>query len=295
MGSIALDSIETPFGKVENVLGGSASYGSAAASLFAPVDLVGVVGRDFPDEFLEQLGQRADTRGLQVVDGSTFRWSGRYDYELNTTETIDTQLNVFGEFHPTLPTGYENAPIVFLGNIHPDLQLEVLEQCSDAEIRLIDTFELWINTTRQELIRTMKMVDVVSINEAEARLFAKMSSLRGAAREILDLGPKVVLIKQGEYGAVMFGNSSYHVAPAYPLDEVKDPTGAGDSFAGGFLGHLARTGDFSEKNMHKAMVYGSAVASHTVSGFSVAALQTLTMEQIERRYNELVEITHFDS
>ncbi len=295
MGSIALDSIETPFGKVENVLGGSASYGSAAASLFAPVDLVGVVGRDFPDEFLEQLGQRADTRGLQVVDGSTFRWSGRYDYELNTTETIDTQLNVFGEFHPTLPTGYENAPIVFLGNIHPDLQLEVLEQCSDAEIRLIDTFELWINTTRQELIRTMKMVDVVSINEAEARLFAKMSSLRGAAREILDLGPKVVLIKQGEYGAVMFGNSSYHVAPAYPLDEVKDPTGAGDSFAGGFLGHLARTGDFSEKNMHKAMVYGSAVASHTVSEFSVAALQTLTMEQIERRYNELVEITHFDS
>jgi sugar/nucleoside kinase (ribokinase family) len=295
VGSVALDSVETPFGKVENALGGSASYGASAASLFAPVNLVGVVGSDFPKAHLDYLGSRADTRGLQIIqDGFTFRWSGRYDYDLDTTETLDTQLNVFADFHPVLSDGYEKSPFVFLANIHPSLQYEVLQQCRSTQLTMMDTFELWIKTAKQELIQTMKHVDVVSINEAEARMFAGTSSLPSAARAILGLGPKILLIKKGDAGAVMFTNDSYFVAPAYPLEEVKDPTGAGDSFAGGFMGHLARSGEITPATIRKAIIYGSAVASFTVSEFSVGALRNLTLDQVQRRYEEFIDITHFD-
>jgi sugar/nucleoside kinase (ribokinase family) len=295
VGSVALDTVQTPFGRVDNALGGSASYGASAASLFAPVNLVGVVGADFPQAHLDYLASRADTRGLQVVpDGKTFRWSGVYDYDLNTTETLDTQLNVFADFHPQLSDGYADSPFVFLANIHPNLQYEVLQQCGNARLKMMDTFELWITTTKQELIRTMRLVDVVSINESEARMFAGTASLPAAARAILNLGPSILLVKKGESGAVMYTKDGYFVAPAYPLDEVRDPTGAGDSFAGGFMGYLARTGDLSRANMRRAVIYGSAVASFTVSQFSVDALRSLTMDDIERRYREFVEFTHFD-
>ncbi len=295
VGSVALDSVETPFGRVENVLGGSASYGASAAALFAPVNLVAVVGEDFPQEHLEYLASRADTSGLQVVPGGrTFRWSGRYDYDLNTTETLDTQLNVFAEFHPRLSDGYEESEFVFLANIHPSLQLEVARQCRNARLILMDTFDLWIRTAKQELIQTMKQVDVVSINESEARMFAGTASLPSAARAILGLGPRVLLIKKGESGAVMFTREGTFFAPAYPLEEVIDPTGAGDSFAGGFMGYLARNGDLSLAAMRKAMIYGSSVASHTISAFSVDALRSLTRDAVEARYREFVDLTHFD-
>lgn len=294
VGSIALDTVETPFGKVTESLGGSAVYFSTAASLYSKVSLVGVVGNDFPPEHIQYLSNRqVDVRGLQVKNGKTFRWSGRYDYDLNQTHTLDTQLNVFADFHPELPAGYEDSEFVFLANIDPDLQYEVLQQVPGAKLTMLDTMDFWIRGKRESLVRTMKAVDIITMNESEARMFAGTNSLQVASKRILELGPKVLIIKKGEYGAVMFSDSTYFVAPAYPLEEVWDPTGAGDTFAGGFMGYLAQSGDPTVETMKKAIVHGSVLASFTVEGFSVDRLKAVTREEIALRYSDFVGFTHF--
>jgi sugar/nucleoside kinase (ribokinase family) len=293
VGSVALDTVETPMGKVENEIGGSAIYFSAIASLYAKVNLVGVVGTDFPRKkirFLEERG--VDTRGLQVVDGETFRWAGRYDYMSNITETLDTRLNVFADFHPTLPEEYEQSDFVFLANIDPDLQKEVLEQVPGARLTMIDTMDFWIENKRESLIKTMSMVDIVTMNEGEARLFGETESILTAAKGILELGPKLVIIKRGEYGCAKVDKDGYFTAPACLLEKVKDPTGAGDTFAGGFLGYLRQTNDMSETTIRQAMIHGCATASFTVEEFGVERLRTLTPKEITERYQEFYNFSH---
>jgi sugar/nucleoside kinase (ribokinase family) len=293
VGTVAFDSVETPLGKAADILGGSATYFSAAASLYTDVRLVAVVGRDFPDERLDFLrGRGVDTQGLEVADGRTFRWSGRYDYKANTTETLETQLNVLGDFHPKLPAAYANSDIVFLANIVPDLQREVLAQVPDAKLTMMDTMDLWINTMRESLIETIKLVDIVTMNESEARALVGTGSILSAARWILELGPKMVVIKRGEYGCVKVDGDGYFTCPARLQEEVKDPTGAGDSFAGGFLGYLDKAGDHSESSVRKAVINGSAVASFTVEEFGVERLRQLTPADVARRYREFQEFSH---
>lgn len=295
VGSVAFDNVETPFGRVERVLGGSTLYFAAAAGLFAPVRVVSVVGKDFDLAALDFLKQRGvDFSGLQVAEGKTFAWGGRYDYDLNATETLFTELNVYADFHPRLPENYVDSEYVFLANIHPVLQREVLTQVRRPRLTMMDTMNLWINNERDALVETMRLVDMVSINESEVRLFAGTSSVVKGARQILELGPRAVLVKKGEYGSVMITRDEYFVAPAYPLEEVYDPTGAGDSFAGGFLGYLARGGDLSTAAMRRAVIYGSAVASFTVEKFSLDRLRNLTTDELNRRVTEFRLLTHFE-
>ena len=293
VGSVALDSVETPMGKVTEEVGGSATYFSAIASLYTKVNLVAVVGTDFPKEKIQFLNERGvDTRGLQVVEGETFRWSGRYDYMSNITETIDTRLNVFADFHPVLPEGYEKSDIVFLANIDPDLQREVLEQVSGAKLTMIDTMDFWIENKRDSLIKTMSMVDIVTMNEGEARLLGETESILTAAKGILELGPNMVIIKRGEYGCVKVDMDGYFTAPACLLEQVKDPTGAGDTFAGGFLGYLDQADEITEPTIRRATIHGCATASFTVEEFGVARLRTLTPEEIAERYQEFYNFSH---
>ncbi len=295
VGTVALDSVETPLGKVHEVLGGSATYFSAAASLYTQVNLVAVVGTDFPRETIQFLIDRGvDTRGLQVVDGETFRWAGRYDFKTNTTETLDTKLNVFTDFHPVLPEGYEKSDFVFLANIDPELQYEVLKQVPRAKLTMLDTMDLWINNKKEALTTVMSVVDVVTMNEREARALVETESILSAAKWILTLGPKMVIIKRGEYGCVMFNETGYFTAPACLLEEVKDPTGAGDTFAGGFLGYLDKAGEITAQAIKRAIIHGSATASFTVEEFSVERLRSLTPEDITKRYQGLYECTHFE-
>ena len=295
VGSVALDSVETPFGKIDNAVGGSAMYFAIAASIYTKLNLVAVVGTDFAREHIDSLARRGvDLSGLQIADGATFRWAGVYDYDLNITCTLDTQLNVFANFHPKLPPGYEQSEFVFLANIDPDLQYEVLQQ-TQPRLSLMDTMDFWIASKRESLMRTIAAVDMVTMNESEARMFAGASSVIAAARHILSLGPKAVIIKMGEYGAVLFTNSSYFISPAYPLEEVRDPTGAGDSFAGGFMGYLASSGDLSDQSIRRAMIHGSVVASFTVEDFSVGRLATVTPDDIAARYREFQSFTFFES
>jgi sugar/nucleoside kinase (ribokinase family) len=295
VGSVAFDDIETPFGKVERVLGGSTLYFAAAAGLFAPVRCVSVVGRDYDLAALDFLRERGvDFAGLQVEEGETFYWGGKYDYDLNATETLFTHLNVYADFHPRLPEGYAESGYVFLANIHPDLQREVVTQARNPRLTMMDTMNLWLNIERESVIETMRLVDMVSINESEVRLFAGTSSVVKGARQILDLGPRAVLIKKGEYGCVMVTRDDYFVAPAFPIEEVFDPTGAGDSFAGGFLGYLARDGNLSGGSLRRAVIYGSAVASFTVEQFSLDRLRTLTIGEVNRRVTDFRRLTHFE-
>ncbi len=294
VGSAAFDDIETPFGRAEHVLGGSSIYFSAAASLFAPVNLVAVVGADMPSDAYDFLAERGvDLGGLQVVEGKTFHWSGRYDYDLNETLTLTTDLNVFADFQPVISESYAESPYVFLANIHPELQQGVLRQARSPRLTMMDSMNLWIKTDRATVEATMRRVDVVSINESEARMFANTYSVVGAARAILALGPTVVLVKKGEYGVVLFTADDYFAAPAYPLEEVYDPTGAGDSFAGGFMGYLAEAGDSGTATLRRAAVYGSAVASFTVQAFGVERLRTLTRPEVDERYREFMRFTQF--
>ena len=293
VGSVALDSVETPFGKVNDVLGGSATYFSAVASLYTQVNLVAVIGKDLAKEQLQFLIDRGvDTRGLQVMNGETFRWAGRYDYETNITETIDTKLNVFADFHPVLPEGYEKSDFVFLANIDPELQYEVLKQVPGAKLTMLDTMDLWINTKKEALLTTIGNVDVVTMNEGEARALVETESILTAARWILTLGPKMVIIKRGEYGCAMFDESGYFTAPACLLERVKDPTGAGDTFAGGFLGYLDKAGEINRQTIRRAIIHGSATASFTVEEFGVERLRSLTLEEIAARYQEFHEFSH---
>ena len=295
VGSVALDTVETPFGSAREVLGGSATYFSLAASTFTRVNLVAVVGSDFLPHYVELLETAGvDLTGLQVCEGKTFRWAGRYEYDLNTAHTLRTDLNVFSSFHPVLPESYKESEMLFLANIDPELQLEVLKQATGAKLVVMDTMNFWIEGKREALTETMSLVDVVLMNEAEVREYAGTYNLIQAARTILGLGPKILIVKKGEYGSVMFSDSSYFVAPAYPLENVKDPTGAGDSFAGGFMGWLAYTRDFSLSSIRKAIVYGSVVASFAVEDFSVGRLLSLTSQEISTRYREFQEFTYFE-
>lgn len=300
VGSLALDSIQTPFGRVRDALGGSATYFSTAASLFERVNLVGVVGDDFPSEALTFLNSRnVDMRGLQVAEGKTFRWSGRYDYDMNTAQTLDTQLNVFATFHPELPEDFKDSEFVFLANIDPELQIEVVQQVRKPKLVVLDTMNYWIDYKRDALTEAFKLADVIIVNEAETRQFGKTFSLIRAARKILDLGPKVLVIKRGEYGASMFADgldpiSSYFFVPAYPLEKIQDPTGAGDTFAGGFMGYLARQPQITIGTMKRAIVYGSVMASFVVEDFSLNRLRSLTAEDLAARYEDFKHFTHFD-
>ncbi len=300
VGSVALDSVQTPFGRAKDLLGGSATYFSLAARLYAPVNLVAVVGTDFPKEHIDLLrSKRVDLKGLQVVQGKTFRWAGRYDYDLGAVETLETQLNVFASFHPRLPDEYKSSEYVFLANINPRLQLEVLSQMERPRLTVLDTMEYWINYEKEALTEAMSAVDMVMINEDEARQYASTFSLIRAVRKLLVLGPQAVVIKKGEHGACMFCDSANPVsgcffAPAYPLEKISDPTGAGDSFAGGFMGYLAREGDVSREAIKRAIIHGSVIGSFTVEGFGVDRIRNLTIEEIESRCWEFQEFTHFE-
>ncbi len=296
VGSVAFDSVETPFGKAEEVLGGSATYFSTAASFFADVGLVAVVGEDFPEEHVSMLNQKGiDLEGLnRVPGGKTFRWRGRYEYDLNLAHTLKTELNVFSDFNPTIPQAYRDCPFVFLANIDPELQLRVLEQVKGPRFVACDTMNYWIEGKPEALRELLKRVDLFVINETEAREFAGVPSLVGAARTILECGPSTLIVKRGEYGALMFNASSVFSAPAYPLEEIYDPTGAGDSFAGGLMGYLANTGDTGEDNLRKGMIFGSVLASFNVEAFSLERLHRLSLDEIHSRYKEFKRLTHFE-
>lgn len=295
VGSVALDSVETPFGKAEDVLGGSATFFSAAASIFTPVQLVGVVGNDYPMEKLQPLSDRGvDLAGLEQADGPSFRWRGRYRHDLNSAETLETHLGVFSRFSPKIPEQFRKAPFVFLGNIDPRLQLEVLQQVERPKLVACDTMNFWIQSRRPDLIELLSHVDMVTLNDGEARQLTEKVNLVQAAKWIMDCGPKHVIIKKGEHGAFMFDRDSIFFAPAYPLENVFDPTGAGDSFAGGFIGYLARTGDLSEANMRRAVMYGSAMGSFAVEKFSTERLMTLTRDDLTSRISELKRLVAFE-
>ncbi|MCC6245994.1 MAG: bifunctional hydroxymethylpyrimidine kinase/phosphomethylpyrimidine kinase [Gemmatimonadaceae bacterium] len=296
VGSVALDSVETPFGKADDVLGGSGTFFSSSASHFAPIQLVGVVGDDYPVEKLEPLAARGvDLSGLERAEGTSFRWRGRYRHDLNSAETLETHLGVFSNFRPKIPEQFKNAPFVFLANIDPRLQLQVLEQVNKPKLVACDTMNFWIESRRPELIELLKHVDLITLNDGEARQLTERSNLVQAARWILERGPKFVLIKKGEHGAFMFTNDSVFFAPAYPLESVFDPTGAGDSFAGGFIGYLAATNDLSERSMRRAVVVGSAMGSFAVEKFSNARLLEVTRADIDARVQEFRQLVAFDA
>jgi sugar/nucleoside kinase (ribokinase family) len=295
VGSVALDTLETPFGRAEDALGGSATHFSLAARHFAPVGIVGVVGTDFPKAHVDLLRERGiDTAGLTTEEGKTFRWSGRYDFDLNVAHTLDTQLNVFAGFKPRLPEQYRRSAFLFLGNIHPALQLDVLSQIERPKFTALDTMNFWISGERDALTEVIRKVDAVLINEAEARQYANTPNLLKATREIRALGPQVVIVKKGEYGSVLFAEDCYFAAPGFPLESVKDPTGAGDSFAGAFMGCVARAGRADEVTLRRAVVYGSVVASFTCEEFGCGRLTTLDDAAIRQRYGEFRRITHFE-
>jgi sugar/nucleoside kinase (ribokinase family) len=295
VGSVAFDSVETPFGEGNEVLGGSATYFSTAASFFTGVRLVAVVGEDFPAEHRAFLaGRNIDLAGLQVAPGQTFRWKGRYGFDLNEAQTLETHLNVFEGFQPQLPENFRDSEVVFLANIDPELQLEVVRQVKRPRLIACDTMNFWIGGKREALVRTLAEVDILVINEGETRQLAGEANLVRAARAILALGPKTLVVKRGEYGVLVFTAHSIFSAPAYPLEEVFDPTGAGDTFAGGFIGHLAATGDFSEAGVRKATVFGSVMASFTVEDFSLDRLRRVTWAEIEERFRKFQALTAFE-
>jgi sugar/nucleoside kinase (ribokinase family) len=296
VGSVAFDSVETPFGKADEVLGGSGTYFSTAASYFADINLVAVVGEDFPDSHLDFMKERGiNIDGLQKVEGKTFRWKGRYEYDLNQAHTLETHLNVFESFDPVIPDSYRDAEYVFLANIDPELQLKVVEQVRNPKLVACDTMNFWIEGKPDALKRLLRKTDIFVINEGEAREFTGESNLIKASRKILDYGPTTLIVKRGEYGALMFSGQTIFSAPAYPLEDIFDPTGAGDSFAGGFMGYLANTENLNEDGIRQAIILGSVMASFNVEDFSLNRLKNLTNEEIKERYGEFKRLTHFES
>ncbi len=294
VGSIALDSVKTPFGVAENVLGGSASYFATAASFFSDVSLVGVVGEDFPAEAIALFRERdIDLDGLERVSGKTFRWQGEYRYDLNEAITLETQLNVFEHFRPKLPQRYRDSPYVFLANIDPELQLEVLGQVTRPRLVACDTMNYWIERKGAALKKVLQGVDLLTINEGEARQLAQEPNIVRAARAILGMGPKTVIVKRGEYGALMFNEATTFFAPAYPLENVYDPTGAGDTFAGGFMGYLANVDATSEEAMRQAIIMGSTMASFNVESFSLERLKSLAYAEIRDRFRAFKGLVTF--
>ena len=295
VGSVALDSVETPFGKADDVLGGSGTFFSAAASLLTPVQLVGVVGDDYPVDKLQPLADRGvDLSGLERAEGPSFRWRGRYRHDLNSAETLETHLGVFSRFSPKIPDAFKSAPFVFLANIDPRLQLDVLKQVERPKLVACDTMNFWIESRRPELMELLGHVDLITVNDGEARQLSEKANLVQAARWIMSHGPKHVIIKKGEHGAFMFTEDTIFFAPAYPLESVFDPTGAGDSFAGGFIGYLARTGDLSEANMRRAVIYGSAMGSFAVEKFSIERLLEVTREDLGSRIRDFRKLVAFE-
>ena len=296
VGSVALDSVETPFGRADDVLGGSGTFFSAAASHLTPVQLVGVVGSDYPVDKLQPLAARGvDLGGLERAEGESFRWRGRYRHDLNSAETLETRLGVFSHFRPKIPEAFRNAPFVFLANIDPRLQLEVLRQVSRPKLVACDTMNFWIESRRPDLLELLGHVDLITLNDGEARQLTEKSNLVKAARWLLERGPTHVIIKKGEHGAFMFTRDSVFHAPAYPLEDVFDPTGAGDSFAGGFIGYLARSGDLSETNLRRAVIYGSAMGSFAVERFSIDRLMEIGPTDIARRVAEFHRLVSFEA
>jgi len=294
VGSVGIDTITTPHGKAEGVLGGSASHFSCAASFFAPVKLVGVVGTDFPGEYIDVLKARGvDLEGLQVCPGETFRWSGDYTVDYNKAHTLETRLNVFATFNPILPESYRDAKIVFLANIDPELQTQVLAQVRSPSLVVGDTMNYWIETKRESVFDVFKRLDVALVNDQEARDLAETYSLIDAGRILLKKGPKQVVIKKGEHGALLFQGDELFFAPAYPYGTVTDPTGAGDSFAGGFVGHLARTGEFSPLSLRQAVIHGSVMGSLNVEDFSVRRILRATDGDIRDRYKSFQDLVRF--
>lgn len=296
VGSVAFDALETPFGKRDKILGGAGTHFSLSASFFTPVSVVGVVGGDFTDAEWDVFRRHnINTNDVEIVpDGKTFFWSGRYDYDMNTAHTLDTQLNVFETFQPKLSEESKSSRLVFLANILPMLQKEVREQCERAEFVAMDTMNFWISTMKEALIETIKVVDCIIINDAEARQLTDEPNIQKAAKIILDYGLKAVVIKRGEYGATLFTKDSYFVVPAYPLESVFDPTGAGDTFAGGFMGYLASQSEINEETMRRAMIYGSVMASFNVEEFGTERVDRLTHDEINKRFRDFKRMTHFD-
>jgi sugar/nucleoside kinase (ribokinase family) len=295
VGSVAFDSLRTPSGEAKQILGGAATHFSVTASYFTDVKVVAVVGDDFDAGHLKVFQDRGiDTAGIEHAPGKTFRWAAEYSGDMNEARTLDTQLNVFEQFAPKLPPSYRESDFLFLANIHPQLQLQVRKLLPNARLVAMDTMNYWIKGTPEDLRTALSNVDMVTINETETRMLAGCHNLRKAARAVQKLGPKMVIVKRGEYGVISFNEDSVFYVPAYPLEDVHDPTGAGDSFAGGFMGHLARSGDLSEKNLRRAMVYGSVMASFAVEDFGLRRTLRLTVQEIEARFREFKSLTHFD-
>jgi sugar/nucleoside kinase (ribokinase family) len=294
VGSVALDSVETPSGRRDEVLGGSASFFSAVASLFAPVSLVAVVGEDFPEEHVRFFaGRSIDLAGLQRAPGRTFRWKGRYVGDLNQAESLDTQLNVFETFDPELPAAYREARFVFLANIDPDLQARVLDQVHAPTFVACDTMNFWIRGKLEALRQTLRRVDCLLVNDGEARLLTGEHNIVRAVRAILKMGPRQVVVKRGEYGAMVMDQEIFAI-PAYPLEDVRDPTGAGDTFAGGFVGQLASAGRVDRDTLRRAAVMGTVAASFAVQDFSLDGLKRLTRADLEARYQDFRRLVYFD-
>jgi len=295
VGSVAYDTVETPFGRAEKVLGGSASFFSVAASFFAPVNLVAVVGDDFSEKAMSAFqGRPVDLEGLERTAGKTFHWQGKYSYDLNSRETVCTDLNVFEFFKPRIPDRYRRSEHVFLGNIDPVLQRQVLDQVERPRLVACDTMNFWISGKPEELKRTLAAVDILLINDAEARQLSGEWNIVKAARAIRAMGPHTLVIKKGEHGVLMFSEDGSFAAPAYPLEEVFDPTGAGDTFAGGFLGYLAGSPTLDEAALRRAVIMGSTLASFCVEAFSLDRLLTLSRPEIDARYRLFKRLTHFE-
>jgi sugar/nucleoside kinase (ribokinase family) len=298
VGTVAFDAIETPFGKTDKILGGAATYiGLSASNFDVESAVVSVVGEDFPEKYLDLLkDNNINIEGLEVVKGGkTFFWSGKYHNDLNTRDTLETQLNVLADFNPVVPESYKDSEFVMLGNLHPLVQLSVLEQVKNPKLVVLDTMNFWMDNTLDDLMKVIAKVDVITINDEEARQLSGEHSLVKAARKIEEMGPKYVVIKKGEHGALLFHKDQVFFAPALPLEEVFDPTGAGDTFAGGFIGYLARTGDVSFENMKRAIIYGSNLASFCVEKFGTERMQMLTGDEVNERLYEFKKLTQFET
>lgn len=297
VGSLGLDTIETPFARVEESLGGSAVYISLAASYFCPlINLVGVVGEDFPEKYIQLLrDHHIDLDGLQIIpEGKTFRWSGKYYYDMNSRETLLTELNVFKDFNPVIPESYRDNKFVILGNIDPELQISVLQQLNNPKFVVCDTMNYWIERKKEALRELLKKVDMLVVNDSEARLLANHPNLIQAGKMILKMGPKKLVIKKGEHGALLMTDEILFTAPAYPLENINDPTGAGDSFAGGMIGYLSKVNSINNEELKRAIIYGSVLASFCVEKFSVDGLLDLNYLKIKDRFNQFFSITHFE-
>ena len=294
VGSVALDSVETPYGSQEETLGGSATYSSVSASFFTLVNLVGVVGVDFPKAHLNLLKRRhIDLEGLEIRKGKTFRWKGRYGYDLNVAFTLATELNVFEQFNPCLPEKYRKVSYIFLANIDPDLQLSVLKQLNHPQFVALDSMGFWIEKKKRSLLQLLKKVDLVLLNDQEARMLTGNTNLAKAGKELIRMGPQMVLIKKGEHGVLFFTKDFVFSTPAYLLETIKDPTGAGDTFAGGFMGYLAKGEKRDVASIRKAIIYGSVMASFSVEDFGLNRLLTLKTSEIQKRFNEFKLFTRF--